>query len=88
VKPHTMNYSIGVFGKKEILADDDTLAITTMCGHHMIPDEFVAEGRKRVKEGKLSAEKASQEFAELCPCGFFNQERAKGLLILEKENPV
>ena len=80
-----MNYSIGVFGKKELLADDDTLAITTMCGHHMIPDEFVAEARKRVKEGKLSPEKASQEFAELCPCGIFNQERARELLVLEKE---
>ena len=88
VKPHTLNYSVGVFGKKELLADDQTLAITTMCGHHMIPDEFVAEARKRVKEGKLSPEKASQEFAGLCPCGIFNQERARELLNLEKETSV
>jgi hypothetical protein len=88
VKPHTMNYSLGVFGNKKLLAGEDTLAITTMCGHHMVPDEFVAETRKRVKEGKLSPEKASLELAELCPCGIFNQERAKDLLILEKENPV
>jgi hypothetical protein len=40
-----------------------------------------------VKDGKVSPEKASLEFAELCPCGIFNQERAKELLILEKENP-
>jgi len=87
VKPHTMNYSLGVFGNKKLLADEDTLAITTMCGHHMVPDEFVAETRKRVKEGKLSPEKASLELAELCPCGIFNQERARELLILEQENP-
>jgi hypothetical protein len=87
VKPHTMNYSLGVFGNKELLADEDTLAITTMCGHHMIPDEFVTETRRRVKDGKVSPEKASLEFAELCPCGIFNQERAKELLIWEKENP-
>ena len=87
VKPHTMNYSLGVFGNKELLADEDTLAITTMCGHHMIPDDFVTETRRRVKDGKVSPEKASLEFAELCPCGIFNQERAKELLILEKENP-
>jgi hypothetical protein len=87
VKPHTMNYSLGVFGNKKLLADEDTLAITTMCGHHMIPDEFVAETRQCVKEGKLSPEKASLEFAKLCPCGIFNQERAKDLLILEKVNP-
>lgn len=41
MKPHTVNYSLGVFGKKELLADSDSLAITTMCGHHMIPDGFV-----------------------------------------------
>ena len=87
VKPHTMNYSLGVFGNKKLLADEDTLAITTMCGHHMIPDEFVAETRQRVKEGKLSPEKASLEFARLCPCGIFNQERAKELMILEQEIP-
>jgi hypothetical protein len=87
VKPHTLNYSLGVFGNKKLLADDDTLAITTMCGHHMIPDGIVAETRKRVKDGKLSPEKASLEFAELCPCGIFNQERARELLILEQENP-
>jgi hypothetical protein len=88
VKPHTMNYSLGVFGNKKLLADEDTLAITTMCGHHMIPDEFVAETRQCVKEGKLSPEKASLEFAKLCPCGIFNQERAKELLILEKDSPA
>ena len=87
VKPHTMNYSLGVFGNKKLLADENTLAITTMCGHHMIPDEFVAETRQCVKEGKLSPEKASLEFAKLCPCGIFNQERAKDLLILEKISP-
>jgi len=87
VKPHTMNYSLGVFGKKELLADEDTLAITTMCGHHMIPDGFVAETRREVKDGKMTPENASLKFAELCPCGIFNQERAKELLILEKENP-
>ncbi|MBI5966312.1 MAG: hypothetical protein HY882_00440 [Deltaproteobacteria bacterium] len=86
VRPHTINYSLGVFGKKELLAEDDTLAITTMCGHHMISDGFVAETRRRVKEGKISPEKASLKFAELCPCGIFNQERAKELLSLEKEN--
>jgi hypothetical protein len=87
VKPHTMNYSLGVFGNKKLLASEDTLAITTMCGHHMIPDELVAETRRRVKEGKISPEQASLELAKLCPCGIFNQERAKELLSLERENP-
>jgi len=86
VEPHTLNYSLGVFGKKERLADEDTLAITTMCGHHMIPDGFVSETRQAVREGRVSAEKASLEFAKLCPCGIFNQERARELLVLESSS--
>jgi len=88
VTPHTMNYSLGVFGNRKLLADEDTLAITTMCGHHMIPDGFVAETRQAVKEGRMSAEKAGLEFAKLCPCGIFNQERAKELMVLEQESPA
>jgi hypothetical protein len=84
LKPHTMNYSLGIFGNKKLLADEPTLAITTMCGHHMIPDDFVTETRRRVKDGKVSPEKASLELAGLCPCGIFNQERAKELLSLER----
>ncbi len=85
VQPHTLNYSLGVFGKRELLADENTLAITTMCGHHMVPDGFVAETREMVKKGNLSSEKAALDLAQLCPCGIFNQERAKELLAWEKE---
>lgn len=84
LKPHTVNYSIGVFGKKELLADDDTLAITTMCGHHMIPNGLVNEMRKKVHEGKISPKKAALKLATFCPCGIFNQKRAEKLLNLEK----
>ncbi|MGI6605388.1 MAG: hypothetical protein ACOX2S_10285 [bacterium] len=36
VTPHTINYSLGVWGRKDRLPNDDILAVTTMCGHHMI----------------------------------------------------
>jgi hypothetical protein len=85
LKPHTVNYSLGVFGKKELLSSDDTLALTTMCGHHMIPDGLVTEIRKKVRKKKISAEKAAVTLAGLCPCGIFNQERAARLLQLDAE---
>ncbi len=78
--PHTINYSIGVFGKTQLLADEPTLAITTMCGHHMVPNRLVANTYRKVKQGKVSAEKAAHQLAVLCPCGIFNQERAAILL--------
>jgi hypothetical protein len=85
VAPHTINYSIGVFGKKEALADGETLAITTMCGHHMIPDRYVEKVRSKVRRGKTRAEKAALKMAKMCPCGIFNQERAAALLASEIE---
>jgi hypothetical protein len=85
LKPHTVNYSLGIFGKKELLPDSDTLALTTMCGHHMIPDGLVTEIRKKVRKKKISAEKAAIKLAGLCPCGIFNQERATRLLQLDAE---
>jgi hypothetical protein len=85
VTPHTINYSIGVFGKKEALAQPQTLAITTMCGHHMIPDGYVERIRSRVRRGKTRPEKAALKMAKMCPCGIFNQQRAAALLASEIE---
>jgi hypothetical protein len=85
ITPHTVNYSIGVFGKKEAIADEETLAITTMCGHHMIPDRYVERVRSKVRRGKTRAEKSALKMAKMCPCGIFNQERAAVLLASEIE---
>jgi hypothetical protein len=87
ITPHTINYSIGVFGKKEAVADEETLAITTMCGHHMVPDRYVELVRSKVRRGKTRAEKAALKMAKMCPCGIFNQERAAALLDSEKKIP-
>lgn len=85
VTPHTINYSLGIFGKKELIADDDTLAVTTMCGHHMVPDKTVGKMRKRIQKGKTTPEKAGLKLAKMCPCGIFNQQRAADLLRLQAE---
>lgn len=83
VAPHTINYSIGVFGKKDAVADEETLSITTMCGHHMIPDRYVERVRSKVRRGKTRAPKAALKMAKMCPCGIFNQQRAEALLASE-----
>jgi hypothetical protein len=85
VIPHTINYSLGVFGKKDAVADEETLAITTMCGHHMIPDRYVERVRSKVRRGKTRPQKAALKMAKMCPCGIFNQERAAALLASETE---
>ena len=80
VTPHTVNYSLGVWGKKELLPTEDTLAITTMCGHHQIAPQFVEKQLQAVRKGRKTPEKAARELALFCPCGIFNQVRAAALL--------
>jgi len=80
VTPHSINYSLGVWGKKDNLPSDTTLSITTMCGHHMIPPKFVDHVMKRVKKEKLTPEGGAKKMAEFCYCGIFNHVRCADIL--------
>jgi len=80
VTPHTVNYSLGVWGKKELLPSGDTLAVTTMCGHHQIAPALVEKKVQEVRRGRKTPEQAARELALYCPCGIFNQVRAARLV--------
>lgn len=92
VTPHSINYSLGVWGKKEKLPNDDILSVTTMCGHHMIPPKFVEHTIKQVEKGRLTPEKAAIKLANFCYCGIFNQVRCKDIISQKiegkKENEI
>mgnify|MGYP001278522887 CR=1 FL=1 len=80
VKPHTINYALGVWGKKEALPDETTLSITTMCGHHMIAPKFVKYVMEQVDKGQLSPAEGANKLASFCYCGIFNQVRCADIL--------
>ncbi|MHC1787458.1 MAG: hypothetical protein AB9880_10395 [Christensenellales bacterium] len=88
VKPHSANFSLGVWGNKGILPDEDTLSITTMCGHHMIPPKFVQHVIKQVDKGKLTPEEGANQLSNFCYCGIFNQVRCAEIIkdIQQKEH--
>jgi hypothetical protein len=87
ITPHSINYSLGVWGKTENLPDDTTLSITTMCGHHMIPPKFVEHEIDQVKKGKKTEEEAAIAMCNFCYCGIFNQVRAADIIkdVVEKD---
>jgi hypothetical protein len=62
------------------LPDDTTLAITTMCGHHMIPPKFVNYVMRRVTKGKITPEEGAKMLAEFCYCGIFNHVRCADII--------
>ena len=80
VKVHSINYSLGVWGKVERLPDETTLSVTTMCGHHMIPPKYVQYMMDQVEKGRISPEDASIKMANFCYCGIFNQVRCTEII--------
>ena len=80
IAPHSANFSLGVWGRKEKLPDEKTLSITTMCGHHMIPTKYVEAIEEKVAAGMISPDEGAQKLAAFCYCGMFNPVRCAEIL--------
>jgi hypothetical protein len=78
--PHTVDLSLGVWGKQELLPKAELMEITTMCGHAMTSTGLVLDMIRQVRAGQLTAEQAARELAKPCVCGIFNQKRAADLI--------
>lgn len=80
IAPHTAEYSVGIWGKRELLPSDDVLSISTMCGHGMIAFPLVESMVEKIKKGLVTPEKAAEKIASVCHCGVFNPARAASIL--------
>ena len=79
IKPHSVNLSLGIFGRKDKLPSDEVLQFTTMCGHHQIAPQLVEMQMELLKKGKTTPEQAAATIGRHCPCGIFNTVRAARL---------
>lgn len=77
---HSVEYSLGFFGRTDRMAERQTLEISTMCGHGMLSFSFVRKLVDWVKQGRRTPEQASATLARFCSCGIFNPTRACRLL--------
>lgn len=80
IKPHSVNYSLGIFGRTDLLPAEEVLEFVTMCGHGMISRHLVAKLIEDVRRGKKTINQAAVLMAQPCVCGIFNTERAEELL--------
>lgn len=80
LKPHTILFSLGVWGKKELLPSEDHLRITTLCGHSMVSRTLIDHYVEEIKKGKITPEEAGKKIAKPCPCGIFNIPRTVEVL--------
>lgn len=80
LEPHTVNTSLGIHGKTELLPEEPILEIATMCGHSMISFNLIKKMVEDIKQGRTTALKAAKIMAANCHCGIFNWERAEKII--------
>jgi len=80
IKPHSVNFSLDIWGKKEKLPPEEALELLTMCGHSLISKTLVAETIEKVRKGKMSPKKAAEKIGHPCVCGIYNPIRAEQIL--------
>lgn len=78
--PHTMNISLGIWGKAEGLPQRKYLDLVTMCGHGLVSPFLAEDLVNKIREGKISAEDAGRKLGVNCVCGAFNHSRAAEIL--------
>jgi hypothetical protein len=64
--PHTVEHSLGVWGKLDRLPHEQVLEFSTMCGHGMVAFSLIEEAIADVKAGRSTPESAARRLAELC----------------------
>ncbi len=80
IKRHTIEHSLGVWGRTDKLPPQGILEISTMCGHGMVAFNLIDEMVNQIRDGRKSAKEAALELARPCHCGVFNIARAEQLL--------
>jgi hypothetical protein len=80
IKPHTVEYSLGIHGKTEKLPRQEIVDISTMCGHGMVAFSLISYLIDEIKAARITVEEASDELAKQCVCGIFNPKRAAEII--------
>ncbi len=78
--PHTINLSLGIHGRTDLLPPADIRQFSTMCGHGVVAPNLIRDGIRRVKIGRETPWEASLTLAKPCACGIYNPKRSRDLL--------
>ncbi len=77
---HTINQSLGRWGRIDKLPPEPVLEINTMCGHGMVTVGRINQIAEDIKAGRVTPEEGAEELFKPCMCGIFNPHRAAKLL--------
>jgi hypothetical protein len=77
---HSVEQSLGIFGRKDRLPPREIVEMNTMCGHGMVSFNLIKKILEEVKAGRMTVQDGAYHLAKPCECGAFNPTRAKELL--------
>ena len=77
---HTVEHSLGIMGRRDLLPAADILDIGSLCGHGMVSHRLIAKMVEMVKTRRLSARAAAAYLAKPCTCGVLNPNRVEEIL--------
>ena len=80
LEPHTVNMSLGTWGKTELIPQSPTLELCTMCGHAMISPRLAEKMIDMVRKSVKTPEAAAVELGKQCTCNVFNTIRAAEII--------
>jgi hypothetical protein len=80
IEMHTVDQSLGRWGRTDKLPPQDILEINTMCGHGMVTVNLIQDVINDVKKFACTAEEGAERLFRPCQCGVFNPYRAARLL--------
>ena len=80
LEPHTLNMSLGVWGKTSLLPSPPILELCTMCGHALISKNLVKQCISKVERKIMTPEEAAVELGKQCTCNVFNTKRAVDII--------
>jgi hypothetical protein len=86
LRPHTVNTSLGIQGRTDLLPRQEVLEIHTLCGHAMVGANLIEEMVRRIETGKITCQAAAKKLSRMCDCGIFNTRRAEKLLAAMTED--
>jgi hypothetical protein len=80
IRPHTVNMSLGTWGKTELLPKKPVLELCTMCGHSLISEKLVEDMMDQVSKNRKTSIEAAVELGKQCTCNIFNTDRGAKIL--------
>jgi hypothetical protein len=77
---HSVEQSLGIRGRAELLPRPATVELNSLCGHGLVGFNLIEAVVGHVRTARLGVEQAALLLARPCQCGCFNPTRATQIL--------